>query len=173
MNEDNLASGNPCFLFKPSKPHVEQVVPSNVHSLRGWVGFPRGPEAAKHFAPRGGECCQEEMSRRAGWLCDTSSCDKASAHKGCAPQSCVSQWPEWKLLLQIIGVDPEGSILAEPEELNKTDKTMYEVEGIGYDFVPTVLDRSVSHTAWFTALCTLLGCRTEAKDRGKLGAVFL
>ena len=45
---------------------------------------------------------------------------------------------------QIIGVDPEGSILAEPEELNKTDKTQYEVEGIGYDFIPTVLDRSVS-----------------------------
>ncbi|TRZ26550.1 hypothetical protein HGM15179_000575 [Zosterops borbonicus] len=43
---------------------------------------------------------------------------------------------------KIVGVDPEGSILAEPEELNKTDKTMYEVEGIGYDFVPTVLDRS-------------------------------
>ncbi|PKU41764.1 cystathionine beta-synthase-like isoform x1 [Limosa lapponica baueri] len=47
-----------------------------------------------------------------------------------------------KLLHLIIGVDPEGSILATPEELNKTDKTMYEVEGIGYDFVPTVLDRS-------------------------------
>uniref|UniRef100_A0AAZ3SRN9 Cystathionine beta-synthase n=1 Tax=Oncorhynchus tshawytscha TaxID=74940 RepID=A0AAZ3SRN9_ONCTS len=45
--------------------------------------------------------------------------------------------------IQIIGVDPEGSILAEPEELNKTDKTQYEVEGIGYDFIPTVLDRSV------------------------------
>ncbi len=47
-------------------------------------------------------------------------------------------------LHQIVGVDPEGSILAEPEELNKTDKTQYEVEGIGYDFIPTVLDRSVS-----------------------------
>lgn len=45
---------------------------------------------------------------------------------------------------QIVGVDPEGSILAEPEELNRTDKTQYEVEGIGYDFIPTVLDRSVS-----------------------------
>uniref|UniRef100_A0A8C7IUN7 Cystathionine beta-synthase n=1 Tax=Oncorhynchus kisutch TaxID=8019 RepID=A0A8C7IUN7_ONCKI len=45
--------------------------------------------------------------------------------------------------IQIIGVDPEGSILAEPEELNRTDKTQYEVEGIGYDFIPTVLDRSV------------------------------
>lgn len=48
------------------------------------------------------------------------------------------------LALQIVGVDPEGSILAEPEEINKTDKTQYEVEGIGYDFIPTVLDRSVS-----------------------------
>lgn len=47
-------------------------------------------------------------------------------------------------VLQIVGVDPEGSILAEPEEINKTDKTQYEVEGIGYDFIPTVLDRSVS-----------------------------
>lgn len=45
--------------------------------------------------------------------------------------------------LQIIGVDPEGSILAEPEELNQTDQTVYEVEGIGYDFIPTVLDRAV------------------------------
>ncbi|XP_035250361.1 cystathionine beta-synthase-like isoform X2 [Anguilla anguilla] len=45
--------------------------------------------------------------------------------------------------VKIVGVDPEGSILAEPEELNKTDKTQYEVEGIGYDFIPTVLDRSV------------------------------
>uniref|UniRef100_A0A5F8GAN1 Cystathionine beta-synthase n=1 Tax=Monodelphis domestica TaxID=13616 RepID=A0A5F8GAN1_MONDO len=44
---------------------------------------------------------------------------------------------------KIIGVDPEGSILAEPEELNQTDKTAYEVEGIGYDFIPTVLDRKV------------------------------
>jgi cystathionine beta-synthase len=37
---------------------------------------------------------------------------------------------------QIIGVDPEGSILAGPGEI----KT-YKVEGIGYDFIPDVLDR--------------------------------
>jgi cystathionine beta-synthase len=37
--------------------------------------------------------------------------------------------------VQIIGVDPEGSILAGPEEI----KT-YKVEGIGYDFIPDVLD---------------------------------
>ena len=36
----------------------------------------------------------------------------------------------------IVGVDPEGSILAGPGEI----KT-YKVEGIGYDFIPDVLDR--------------------------------
>lgn len=44
---------------------------------------------------------------------------------------------------QIIGVDPVGSILAQPEALNKTDVSVWEMEGLGYDFVPTVLDRAV------------------------------
>lgn len=57
---------------------------------------------------------------------------------------------EWRALFpQIVAVDPEGSILADPEELNKTDKTQYEVEGVGYDFIPTVLDRSVSSRSLF------------------------
>jgi len=43
----------------------------------------------------------------------------------------------------VVGVDPLGSILAEPENLNRTDVTYYDVEGTGYDFIPTVLDRSV------------------------------
>ena len=44
---------------------------------------------------------------------------------------------------RVVGVDPEGSILAQPESLNQSDVTFYEVEGTGYDFIPTVLDRSV------------------------------
>ncbi|KJH41226.1 putative cystathionine beta-synthase [Dictyocaulus viviparus] len=40
----------------------------------------------------------------------------------------------------VVGVDPEGSILADPDE-NKAG--FYEVEGVGYDFVPGTLDRSV------------------------------
>lgn len=46
---------------------------------------------------------------------------------------------------KMVGVDPVGSILAQPEELNETGKDIafYEVEGIGYDFVPTVLDRGL------------------------------
>jgi len=37
---------------------------------------------------------------------------------------------------KVVGVDPEGSILAGPGEIKS-----YKVEGIGYDFIPDVLDR--------------------------------
>lgn len=43
----------------------------------------------------------------------------------------------------VVSADPAGSILARPEELNVTDVTFYEVEGVGYDFIPTVLDHEV------------------------------
>lgn len=42
----------------------------------------------------------------------------------------------------IVGVDPMGSILAQPESLNEPAPPN-QVEGIGYDFIPDVLDRSV------------------------------
>lgn len=38
--------------------------------------------------------------------------------------------------IYVVGVDPYGSSLAQPEELNKTDVSGYQVEGIGYDFIP-------------------------------------
>ncbi len=38
----------------------------------------------------------------------------------------------------IVGADPEGSLLAGPEEIKP-----YHVEGIGYDFIPDVLDRDL------------------------------
>ncbi|EIN09545.1 cystathionine beta-synthase [Punctularia strigosozonata HHB-11173 SS5] len=42
----------------------------------------------------------------------------------------------------IVGVDPKGSILAQPETLNDEDRGIsYIVEGIGYDFIPDVLSR--------------------------------
>uniref|UniRef100_A0A2A4JN07 Cystathionine beta-synthase n=1 Tax=Heliothis virescens TaxID=7102 RepID=A0A2A4JN07_HELVI len=43
----------------------------------------------------------------------------------------------------VVGVDPYGSILAQPEHLNETDVQIYEVEGIGYDFLPRSLDRGI------------------------------
>ncbi len=39
---------------------------------------------------------------------------------------------------EIVGVDPEGSILAGPGDVKS-----YKVEGIGYDFIPDVLDREL------------------------------
>jgi len=42
--------------------------------------------------------------------------------------------------IKIIGVDPHGSILAQPDSLNGAISS-YKVEGIGYDFIPIVLDR--------------------------------
>lgn len=42
----------------------------------------------------------------------------------------------------IVGVDPVGSILAQPESLNGAVGS-YKVEGIGYDFIPTVLERKL------------------------------
>ncbi|KAJ2802247.1 cystathionine beta-synthase, partial [Coemansia guatemalensis] len=42
----------------------------------------------------------------------------------------------------IVGVDPIGSILAQPDCLNQPEDDEYYVEGIGYDFIPDTLNRS-------------------------------
>ena len=45
---------------------------------------------------------------------------------------------------KIVAIDPVGSLLAVPDSLNDFKRLEgYQVEGIGYDFIPTVLDRSV------------------------------
>ena len=47
--------------------------------------------------------------------------------------------------IKIIAIDPEGSILAEPASLNGPGpEGGQQVEGIGYDFIPRVLDRSLT-----------------------------
>ena len=47
--------------------------------------------------------------------------------------------------IQIIGVDPEGSILAYPDSLNEKNYLQtYKVEGTGYDFIPKNCDRFVA-----------------------------
>jgi len=46
--------------------------------------------------------------------------------------------------IKIIGVDPFGSILAEPSEINTPGPDGgYQIEGIGYDFIPRVADRTL------------------------------
>ena len=49
--------------------------------------------------------------------------------------------------LKVIGIDPDGSVLALPDSLNGTEHhKFYEVEGLGNYFVPQVLDRRCKPT---------------------------
>ena len=51
--------------------------------------------------------------------------------------------------VKIVGVDPQGSILAVPDSLNDEARLKaYHVEGIGYDFIPTVLDQQKAADVW-------------------------
>ncbi|PKS10150.1 hypothetical protein jhhlp_001900 [Lomentospora prolificans] len=46
--------------------------------------------------------------------------------------------------IKVIAADPQGSILALPESLNAEHRDEpYKVEGIGYDFIPDVLDQHI------------------------------
>lgn len=52
--------------------------------------------------------------------------------------------------VKIVAVDPYGSILAQPDSVNELSQrtgqkrlSSYQVEGIGYDFIPSVLDQKV------------------------------
>ncbi|KAF2748915.1 cystathionine beta-synthase [Sporormia fimetaria CBS 119925] len=51
--------------------------------------------------------------------------------------------------IKIVAADPQGSILALPETLNKEHENEgYKVEGIGYDFIPDVLEQKLVDT-WY------------------------
>ncbi|KAF2647111.1 cystathionine beta-synthase [Lophiostoma macrostomum CBS 122681] len=51
--------------------------------------------------------------------------------------------------VKIVAADPQGSILALPETLNQEHvNNPYKVEGIGYDFIPDVLDQKAVDT-WY------------------------
>ncbi|XP_072765152.1 cystathionine beta-synthase isoform X2 [Anoplolepis gracilipes] len=81
--------------------------------------------------------------------------------------------------IKIVGVDPVGSILAQPSELNKEGIGFYEVEGIGYDFIPTVIDRNVVDMWIKTEDCESLNAARELIRHegllcgGSSGAAFL
>jgi cystathionine beta-synthase len=70
----------------------------------------------------------------------------------------------------VVGVDPKGSILAEPDALNDERRLeSYAVEGIGYDFVPTVLDRAlVDEWVKTEDLASLLMARRLIREEGLL-----
>ncbi|KAF3694741.1 Cystathionine beta-synthase [Channa argus] len=70
--------------------------------------------------------------------------------------------------VKIVAVDPEGSVLVGSKE-NNGKKALFEVEGIGYDFIPTVLDKSVVDM-WYksTDLETFTMSRKLIREEGLL-----
>jgi len=66
--------------------------------------------------------------------------------------------------VKIIGVDPEGSILAGPGPIGS-----YQVEGIGYDFLPDVFDGSIVD-AWYRSKDTesFINARRLIREEGLL-----
>uniref|UniRef100_A0A8C6THQ4 Cystathionine beta-synthase n=1 Tax=Neogobius melanostomus TaxID=47308 RepID=A0A8C6THQ4_9GOBI len=72
----------------------------------------------------------------------------SSGHGGCrGGYRRNAHWYSPKIK-RIVAVDPEGSVLIESEEKDKLKPI--EVEGIGYNFIPTVLDRSI-FDLWYKA----------------------
>lgn len=77
---------------------------------------------------------------------------------------------EYNPQIKIVGVDPEGSILAQPDYLNeKGQMEVYQVEGIGYDFIPDVLNRDLVDK-WYKSNDTdsLVMMRRLIRDEGLL-----
>jgi cystathionine beta-synthase len=91
-------------------------------------GNPENPNA--HY-----EGTAEEILRQTGGKLDVF---VATAGTGGTLSGTAKKLKEALPNVKIVGVDPIGSILAGPGEIKP-----YKVEGIGYDFIPDVLDRGL------------------------------
>lgn len=109
----------------------------------------------------------EEILRQCGGKLDMLVC---GAGTGGTISGIAKRLKEHNPNIIIVGVDPEGSLLAQPESLNEKNKLeSYHVEGIGYDFIPDVLDRSLVDT-WYKSNDTesLVMMRRLIRDEGLL-----
>ncbi|MCR9243391.1 MAG: cystathionine beta-synthase [bacterium] len=105
---------------------LQQVIP-NSHILDQY-GNPSNPQA--HVDGTGTEICDQTDNRIDAVV--------MTAGTGGTITGVARTVKERVPSCKIIGVDPEGSILAGPSEIKS-----YKVEGIGYDFIPDVLDRDL------------------------------
>ena len=106
---------------------LQKILP-NAHILDQY-GNPDNPNA--HYEETGEEILEQTDGGKFDYLV-------ASAGTGGTITGVARKLKEKAPHVKIVGVDPVGSILAGPAEV-----ASYKVEGIGYDFIPDVLDRSL------------------------------
>lgn len=106
---------------------LNKEIPNSV--ILDQYGNPNNPNA--HYEGTGEEI-YEALDGKIDYLV-------ASAGTGGTITGIAKKLKEKNPNVKVIGVDPFGSILAQPENLNK-GVFSYKVEGIGYDFIPKVLD---------------------------------
>ena len=106
---------------------LQKILP-NAHILDQYSN-PDNPDA--HYDGTGAEIIEETDGGKFDYFV-------AGAGTGGTLSGCAKRIKEYAPHVKIIGVDPVGSILAGPEPIGG-----YKVEGIGYDFIPDVLDRSL------------------------------
>ena len=106
--------------------HLESILP-NAHILDQY-GNPDNPMA--HYEGTG----QEILDQTGGQLDFL----VLTAGTGGTITGAAKRIKEALPDVKVVGVDPEGSILAGPGPIGS-----YKVEGIGYDFIPDVLDRGL------------------------------
>lgn len=106
--------------------HLHSIIP-NSHILDQYSN-PNNPDA--HYLDTGREIV-EQAEGKIDYLV-------ASAGTGGTITGVARRLKEEVPGVKIVGVDPVGSILAGPGPI-----ASYKVEGIGYDFIPDVLDRSL------------------------------
>lgn len=108
---------------------LSSILP-NSHILDQYSN-PDNPDA--HYHETAGEILEQTDGGRFDYLI-------ATAGTGGTVTGVARRLQEEAPHVRVVGVDPVGSILAGPEEVQP-----YKVEGIGYDFIPDVLDRNFVH----------------------------
>jgi len=107
---------------------LNKEIPNSV--ILDQYGNPSNPIA--HYEGTGEEICQATDNKVDYFF--------ASAGTGGTITGTAKKLKEKIPNIKVVGIDPNGSILAKPESLNKKGIFAYKVEGIGYDFIPDVLD---------------------------------